>query len=342
MQKVLTMSRLRWKPVVLVFLFLILMVPGLVIAQDRPAEFVPMPEVFPSAVPTKGQHSRAAQESDHKATADSSLRLGTGDLLEFSVYNVPELSTKTRVGNNGDVYLPLIDYVHVAGLTVEEAQAIIEKRLSDGGFLNSPHVMLFVNEYTSAGASVLGEVAKPGIYPVLGEQRLFDLISAAGGLTEKSGRSVTVTHRNQSDRPLIVTLARNLADKTESNIQIFPGDTIAVRKADVVYVVGDVAKPTGLLLDSGSITVLQAIALAGGTNRTAKLNGAKIIRKGANGMSETPIHLQNILNAKAQDISLQADDILVVPASRGKILAGRTLEAAMQTATFMSVAAVHP
>ena len=115
-----------------------------------------------------------------------------------------------------------------------------------------------------------------------------------------------------------------------------------MRKADVVYVVGDVAKPTGLLLDSGSITVLQAIALAGGTNRTAKLNGAKIIRKGANGMSETPIHLQNILNAKAQDISLQADDILVVPASRGKILAGRTLEAAMQTATFMSVAAVHP
>jgi polysaccharide export outer membrane protein len=342
MHKAFTLLDLRWKPVVLLFFFLIVMVPGLGIAQDRPAEFGPVPEVFPSALPANSQHPPEAHESDHKATADSSLRLGAGDLLEFSVYNVPELSTKTRVGNSGNVYLPLIDYVHVAGLTVEEAQAVIEKRLSDGGFLNTPHVMLFVDEYTSAGASVLGEVAKPGIYPVLGEQRLFDLISAAGGFTEKAGHSVTITHRNQSDRPVIVTLARNLADKPESNIQILPGDTIAVRKADVVYVVGDVAKPTGLLLDSGSVTVLQAIALAGGTNRTAKLNGAKIIRKGAKGMSETPIRLQNILNAKAQDISLQADDILVVPASRGKVLAGRTLEAAMQTATFMSVAAVHP
>src|SRR5882757_7029946 len=65
---------------------------------------------------------------------DSSLRIGAGDLLEFSVYNVPELSTKTRISSNGDAYLPLIDYVHVGGLTAEEAQAVVEKKLYDGGF----------------------------------------------------------------------------------------------------------------------------------------------------------------------------------------------------------------
>ena len=112
---------------------------------------------------------------------DSVLRLGTGDLIEVSVYNVPDLSTKTRVGSAGDIYLPLVDYVHVAGLTINEAEAVIEKRLDQGGFVKNPHVHLFVDEYTSAGASVLGEVARPGVYPVLGDQRLFDLISAAGG-----------------------------------------------------------------------------------------------------------------------------------------------------------------
>ena len=95
----------------------------------------------------------------------SLLKLGPGDLIEVNVYNVPELTTKARVGNSGDVYLPLIDYVHVDGLTQEEAQAVIEKRLEDGGFVRNPHVTIFVDEAASQGVTILGEVAKPGIYP---------------------------------------------------------------------------------------------------------------------------------------------------------------------------------
>ena len=97
--------------------------------------------------------------------------------------------------------MPLIDYVHLAGLTIEEAQGLIEKRLSDGGFVKNPHVTLFVNEYTSQGANVLGEVAKPGVYQVLGEPRLVDVISAAGGFTDKAGKSITVSHRNGEENP---------------------------------------------------------------------------------------------------------------------------------------------
>jgi polysaccharide export outer membrane protein len=269
------------------------------------------------------------------------LRLGTGDLLEMSVYNVPELATKARVSSNGDVYLPLIDYVHVAGLTTEEAQALIEKRYADGGFLKDPHIALFVDEYASQGASVLGEVTKPGVYPVLGQQRLFDLISSAGGFTDKAGRTITVTHRNQPDKPVTLSLGRNVADNPESNIDVFPGDTVVVRKADVVYVVGDVGKPSGFLMDVENLTVLKAIALAGGTNRTAKLNSTTILRKGPTGMTETPVQLKKILQAKAQDIPMRPDDILFVPSSAGKILAGRTFEAAMQAATAVSIVAVH-
>ena len=308
---------------------------GVSVAQTNPMK--PGPGTEPLATRLAGQQSNGSE-----AALDTSLRLGPGDLVELNVYNVPELSSKTRVSSNGDVYLPLINYVHLSGLTLEEAQGLIEKRYSDGGFLKDPHVSLFIDEYASQGASVLGEVTKPGVYPVLGEQRLFDLISSAGGFTEKAGKSITVTHRNQPDKPVTVALGRNVTDNPDSNVPVFPGDTVVVRRADVVYVVGDVGRPSGLMMDGGSVTVLQAIAMAGGTNHTAKLSGAKIIHKGPQGMSESPVHLKQILEAKAPDVPMQADDILFVPTSAGKIVAGRTLEAALQAATAVSIVAVRP
>ncbi len=268
----------------------------------------------------------------------SQLTIGAGDLVEMTVYNIPELTTKTRVSSKGDMYCPLVGYMHVAGLTAEEAQTAIEDRL--GSFVKNPHVTLFVLEYASQGAAVLGEVAKPGIYPVLGRQHLFDLISAAGGLTDKAGRSLTVTHRSDSSNPVTVELPRNLEDNSETNVAVYPGDTIIVRKADIVYVVGDVLRPSGVLMDSGGLTVLQALALAGGTGRTAKLTGARILRKEPTGMTEKQIDLKKMLQAKVPDLPMEANDILIVPSSSGKILAGRTLEAALQAATLVSVAAI--
>jgi polysaccharide biosynthesis/export protein len=279
-------------------------------------------------------------ERSATARSGSLLRLEAGDLVEVNVYNVPELTTKARVSSEGEIYLPLIDSVHVAGLSAEEAEGLVQKRLSDGGFVKNPHVSLFVDQYASQGSSVLGEVFRPGVYPVLGELRLFDLISAAGGFTEKAGRGITITRRNQTEKPITVPLARNVADNPESNIPIFPGDTIIVHKADLVYVVGDVGRPSGFLMDRGHLTVLQAIALAGGTTRTANLGGARIIRNGPNGTTETPVPLKKILHAKAPDVTMQADDILFVPTSTAKALTGRTLEAAMQAATAASVVAV--
>src|SRR6266568_97636 len=217
-------------------------------------------------------NTSSLQQSGNTAPdADSSLRLGVGDLIEFSVYNVPELSSKVRVGSNGDVYLPLVDYVHVAGLKPEEAQAVIEKRFTDGGFLKDPHVSIFVDEYQSQGVSVLGEVSKPSVYPALGQQRLFDMISAAGGFSDKAGRSITVTHRSTPDKPETIPLARNFSDNPDSNVAVYKGDT---------------------------------------------------------GMSETPVHLKKMLAAKVPDMPMEADDILFVPNSTGKIIAGRTLQAA--------------
>ena len=318
------------------FFFLLICVGGS-FAQEKAG---PAPATDASSPAQQQAQPDSAPVKTEAASESAPTRLGRGDLIEISVYGVPELSTKARISSSGDVYLPLISYVHVADLSPEEAQALIEKRLADGGFLKNPHVSVFIDEYSSQAVTVLGEVVKPGPYPIIGERRLYDLISTAGGLTEKAGRTVTIAHRATPNQPMTVRLAEGLAQTSDSNVPIKPGDTIVVQRAGIVYVVGDVGKPSGFLMDNDSLTVLKAIALAGGTNRTAKLNGAKIIRKTPDGMQETAIPLKSILQAKAADVPMHADDILFVPGSAGKAAAYRGVEAVLQAATALSIVAV--
>lgn len=305
-----------------------------------PAE-LPAPKSISEAA-VSGPGATAKQEDPSKDSDDGSMvKLGPGDLLEINVYNVPELTSKVRVSNAGDVYLPLIDYVHIEGLTQEEAQSLIEKRLSDGGFVRNPHVTIFVSEASSQGVTVIGEVMKAGIYQDVADHRLYEVISQAGGFTQNASRKIAIIRKGHSE-PIRVDLPRNLADDVNANVEIMPGDTITVPKAPIIYVVGDVGRPSGLLVDNGTMTVLQALALAGGTNKTAKLGGARLIRKGPAGMTETKIEIKKMLEAKAPDVTLQADDILFVPVSGGRVLAGRTFEAAMAAATAVTVYSVHP
>jgi polysaccharide export outer membrane protein len=309
----------------------------------------------PAALPAAQAVSEAAQSASGTAVTPQTpndsrkndvdqtaiVKLGAGDLLEVSVYNVPELTSKVRVSNSGDVYLPLIDYVHVDGLTQEEAQTVIEKRLEEGGFVRNPHVTIFVDEASSQGVTVIGEVAKPGIYPDVVDHRLYEVISEAGGFTQNASRKIAILRKGEK-APLRIDLPRNLADDLNANVEIMPGDTITVPRAPIIYVVGDVGRPSGLLVDNGQLTVLQALALAGGTNHTAKLGGARIIRKGPNGMSETKVEIKKMLEAKSPDVTLQADDILFVPVSGGRVIAGKTMEMAMAAATAATVYSVRP
>jgi len=297
--------------------------------------------VSASGATSTGQTKAPDGAQDAAEQSAPVVKLGPSDLIEFSVYNVPELATKARVSNSGDVYLPLIDYVHVGGLTQEEAQTVIEKRLEDGGFVRNPHVTIFVDEANSQGVTVLGEVGKPGIYPDPADHKLYEVISEAGGFNASSSRKIAIIRKNQPE-PVRIDLPRNLADDVSGNVDVFPGDTITIPRAPIIYVVGDVGRPSGLLVDNGTLTVLQALALAGGTNHTAKMGGVRIIRKGPAGMTEMTVHLKKMLEAKAPDVTLQADDILFVPVSGGRVLAGRSFEAAMAMATAVSIYSVHP
>jgi len=283
----------------------------------------------------------ASPQSSH-LLANSNVKLGIGDLIEISVFGVPDLSIKTRISGSGDVYLPLIDYVHIADLTTDEAQELIQKRLEDGGFVRGPHVSIFVDESASQAITLLGEVNRPGPYPAIGDRRLFDLISAAGGLTDKAGRVVTIEHRGNPGQRVELQLSSNLAEDTQNNVDVFPGDMIIVSRAGIIYVVGDVGHPSGFLIEDNSLSVLKALALAGGSTRTSALNKTRILRQTPNGVQEIPVNLKKVLYAKAPDLPLVKGDILFIPGSAGKAAAYRTADAAMSMSTALAVVAVHP
>ena len=293
--------------------------------------------------PQAAPGNEASSPQSPRLLANSSAKLGIGDLIDVTVFGVPDLSTKTRVSSSGDIYLPLVDYVHVADLTTDEAQELIQKRLEDGGFVRGPHVSIFVDESASQAITLLGEVGHPGPYPAIGERRLFDLISAAGGLTEKAGRSITIEHHGDPSQRVEVQLSStNLAEDTQDNVDLYPGDLVIVSRAGIVYVVGDVQRPSGFLVsEDTALTVLKALALAGGGTRTSALNRTRILRQTPNGIQEIPVSLKKILYAKAPDVALVKGDILFIPGSAGKAAAYRTADAAMSLSTALAVVAIH-
>ncbi|MGA6986644.1 MAG: polysaccharide biosynthesis/export family protein [Terriglobales bacterium] len=297
-------------------------------------------------VPATGETPQAAPANEtaspqsSRPLANSNVKLGIGDLIEVTVFGVPDLTTKIRVSGSGDVYFPLIDYVHVADLTTDEAQELIQKRLEDGGFVRGPHVAIFVDESASQAITMVGEVSRPGPYPAIGERRLFDLISAAGGLTDKAGRLVTIERRGDPGKTINLQISSNLAEDTQDNVEVFPGDTIIVSRAGIIYVVGDVNHPSGFLIEDNSLSVLKALALAGGNTRTSALSKTKILRQTPNGVKEIPVNLKKVLYAKAPDLPMVRGDILFIPGSSAKAAAYRTADAAVSISTSLAIVAV--
>jgi polysaccharide export outer membrane protein len=292
----------------------------------------------PASTSSIGDANRTGnkERSAERVPQDRTIRIGTGDLLQITVFGVPDLAEEVRVNDAGSVSVPLIGNVHLAGLTSEEAQQLIATRLRDGGLLRDPQVAVFQKEYASQGVAVMGEVQRPGIYALLGQRQLSDAISAAGGTTGRAGKAISITHPNQPDKPVIVDM--DYMDPSKSpvgNVTLLPGDTVVVSRAGVVYVVGSVVHPSGFVMENNEkMTVLQAVAMAGGTMSTASLKSTKILRKTpTGGVQEIPIALNKILAAKAQDYPLQAEDVLFVPNSMGKSAALHGAQAALAIAT---------
>lgn len=261
-------------------------------------------------------------------------QIGEGDLIEISIYGATDMDHRDfRVDEKGDISLPYIGLLHLAGLNTSQAEALIGKKMVDGQYYNDPQVSIIIREFATQGISILGEVAKPGVYPLLGSKRLFDVISLAGGLTAKAGKTVSIVHRAHPETPETIPTSSNPAQSLESDVMLEPGDTVVVSKAGIVYVVGDVKLPGGFSMENGNMTLLQAVALAQGANPTASIAHSRLIRSTPDGgHAEVPISVKDILSGKAQDVKLQPEDIVFVPNSASKSAGRRILEAAAQAA----------
>lgn len=250
----------------------------------------------------------------------TALKIAPGDLLHISVFDVPEMTQEVRVGAQGEAQLALIGNVKLAGLTSQEAEETIARELRDRKLLIRPQVNVLIKEFNSQGVSVIGEVQHPGVYQVLGARSLLDVVSMAGGLTNVADTRITVKRRRGSDQTITTRLATdNPTASLNNNVQIYPGDLILVPRAGVVYVMGDVNKPGGFVMqDSGRITLLQALAQAGGPSKSASLNKAVLMRRNNDGYETRKLHVGKMEKGEEPDLQLQANDILFVPNNRLK------------------------
>jgi polysaccharide export outer membrane protein len=275
----------------------------------------------------------ATPYSTSTSSSAHTLRISSGDLLELSVFDTPELSGKLRVSDTGDILLPIAGSMRVAGMTSDEASLAIEERYQTSNILKYPHVSIFIAEYATQGINVSGEVRTPGVYPILGPHGLMDVISAAGGLSSSAGRSVTITHKSNADHPILVQI-NTKSGAASPDVDILPGDTVYVSRSGVVYVVGEVGKPGGFLIDGNNrLTVLQALALASGATHTSAQNKAQLIRTTTAGRTQFKVPLKQIVEGKAPDLVLEDGDILYVPSSGSKNALARGTEAAIAVTT---------
>lgn len=277
----------------------------------------PAPAVAPTAQPSSGE----------------GFAIGQGDLLDITAYGVDDMKQTVRVDSNGDISLPLLGNVPVEGLTALGAEKALDRVAMDKHILNRPQFSVFIKESATGGITVTGEVQKPGIFPPQSVHRLMDAIAIAGGVTGKAGRVVKITHRSDPDNPTEVRLPQD-SDDPMANVQVEPGDTVLVTKAGLVYVVGEVQRPSGLVMENNDhMTVLQAISMAQGVTHFAKLSQARIIRRNTDGTYlQIPVKLNDIFKAKSPDVALKKDDILFVPTAATKAAMQRGAESAVEIA----------
>lgn len=248
------------------------------------------------------------------------IKIAPGDLLEITVFDTPEMTQQVRVGADGKTQLALIGNTRLAGLTAQEGAETIARELRDRNFLLRPQVNVLIKEFASQGVSVTGEVQHPGVYQVLGPRTLLDVISMAGGLTNAADTRVTIKRRTGAEENVTVKLKNDDAQTSLTNdVQIYPGDLVMVPRAGIVYILGSVNRPGGFVMqDNGKLTLLQALAQAGGTSSSAAAKHAVLLRKDGDRYVTSKLNLGSIERGKQSDLALLPNDVVFIPDSRLK------------------------
>ena len=289
------------------------------------------------------------------SVALSSYKLGPGDEVRIWVIESDEMPDEpVRIGNSGYVSVPMAGRFRAAGLTVEQFEAEIVRRLKR--FIREPAVSVSVTQFRSRPVSVIGAVKQPGIHHLQSPRTLLEVLSLAGGPRPDAGNRLKITRRSEYgpiNLPGVavdetgkfslaeVDLSRLMnAERPAHNILVQPHDVISLPRADMVYVIGEVTRAGGFVLqERETVTVLQALALAGGLGRNPAPKRARILRpvNGTPEKLEIPINLKSIMAGKASDVALRQDDILFVPKSGGRAALKVATQAALTAATGITI-----
>ena len=232
--------------------------------------------------------------------------LGVGDVIRVSVFQSPDLAVEARISELGQINFPLIGTVTVGGLSVSAAEQRIAQLLRDGGFVLKPQVTIQTVRILSSQISILGQVAKPGRYPIeIVSSKVSEMIATAGGVIPGGADVVTlVGNRNGKPIKLDIDLPAILqAGRAELDVPVENGDIIYVDRAPTIYIYGEVQRPGQLRLERG-MTLMQALAQGGGVTARGTERGIRVHRKDATGATR-------ILELKLNETVVR-DDVIYV------------------------------
>jgi polysaccharide biosynthesis/export protein len=234
--------------------------------------------------------------------ADDDYRIGPGDVIKVNVFGHPDLTSELRVSQTGVISFPLIGEVKVGDLTTTATENLLSSKLEGGGFLRAAQVNVLVMQFESQKVSVMGQINKPGQYPLARASKVLDLLAEAGGIDNVTAGDQAMLLRKDGQRVPIDLHGLFEGDPTQ-NVPLGAGDTIYVPKAPMFYVYGEVQRP-GVYRLERNMTVSQAITAGGGlTARGTERKPTVKRRDGAGKETEVVV--------KGSDL-LHQDDVLYI------------------------------
>lgn len=274
--------------------------------------------IFSTGLRLSAQAAQGAAAAE-PANGPEALVIGPGDMIHVSVFDEPDMEQRVSISSTGIGHFYLVGDMRVGGMTINQVEKALEDSLRSRNLLVNPNVNVTIEQSASAQVSVLGEVHNPGTYDISTGRNILDILSMAGGLTDIADRNITIKRKQGKDESISVFLPNDAKAAIDKSVLVYPGDTVVVPKAGLIFVLGDVNRPGGYYMQRDStLSALQAVTMAGGLLPNAAAPHSRIVRRDPSnpkGYIDIPLQLRAMQNGKKPDIQLKADDVIYIPFS---------------------------
>ncbi len=308
-------------------------------APSNPANSTPLEPLFPQSTAPQASGVTRSSRGLLPIGPASGAGLGfgpirAGDIVEVQIFDAPEYSVSMPVSTAGQIAIPYAGLFHIEGMTSIEAAKAIAKLFEQNQILRDPRVIVTTQQF-GYSVTVLGEVKNPGLYSLAGKKRLIDMLTQAGGVTDRAGHVIEIFASGSMKNPQTVLWDPTLRENDNAELEIKTGETVLVSRCGVVYVGGNVIRPGAYpLCDSNHTTLSEIIALAQGAKPSSYTQSTLLLRTTGSGTRVVQkVKLEDVLRGRKVDITMQPDDIVFIPPSILKAAGKTALTAAVGFAT---------